>query len=320
MGKSIDLIFKKQPSIMATAFFALLERSSKFAAAKPFPQITARQIAVTIDRKKLDEFNRICGIRNSDKLPVIYPFALIYPLLQRILAHKASPLSLFVVLNSRMQAQQHRAIGIDETLDIYCSIAGHRIREKGLEMDIASIVKSGGFAVWENIQTFYYRGKFGTPDENYQPPHCEDIPVPDADETARWFLPVGIGHSFSKVCGDGNPIHYWKAYARLLGFKRDFAQPLLVIGSALTHLLQPDSDHAISLDISLKAPVYYGNTVILKSAAITDINSKANFGNISQQANDSKRFDILCGNNPLPCICGTLKTFSKQGMVNEANK
>lgn len=289
MTTSKELNFHKRPSMMATAFLALLNRSSKFDAAKPFPKITARQNAVTIDKKKVFEFNRICGIKSSDKLAEIYPFALIYPLLQRIFAQKEAPLSLFVILNNRMQAWQHRAIGIEETLDISCSIASHRIREKGLEMDMASVVKSKGITVWESIQTFYYRGKFGQPDENYTPPHCEDIPVPDTNETARWFLPPGIGHSFSKVCGDGNPIHYWKAYARLLGFKRDFAQPLLVIGSALTNLRNINHDSAVSLDISLKAPVYYGNTIILKSALI----------------NDFIRFDILCGDNPLPCICGS---------------
>jgi hypothetical protein len=290
MATSIDLNIKKRPSIAATAFLALLGRSSKFDTKKPFPQITAQQNSVKIDRKQLSEFSRICSIKNSDKLPAIYPFALIYPLLQRILARKEAPLSLFVVLNSRMQALQSRSIGIDEQLDIYCSIAGHRLREKGLEMDIASVIKSAGIPVWENTQTFYYRGKFGAPDENYQPPLFEEIP--DAAETARWFLPAGIGHGFSKVSGDGNPIHYWKTYARLLGFKRDFAQPLLVLGTSLTHLLKPDDD-MVSLDVTLKAPVYYGNTLILKSAAI----------------NDYIRFDILCGDNPLPCICGKLKSL-----------
>jgi hypothetical protein len=290
MATSIDLYIKKRPSITATAFLALLGRSSKFDAEKPFPRITAQQNAVTIDREQLSEFSRICGIKNSDKLPVIYPFALIYPLLQRILARKEAPLSLFVVLNSRMQAVQNRAIGIDEQLDIYCSIAGHRLREKGLEMDIASVIKSAGIPVWENTQTFYYRGQFGNPDENYQPPRFEEIP--DAGETARWFLPAGVGHRFSKVSGDGNPIHFWKTYARLLGFKRDFAQPLLVLGTSLTHLLK-QGDDIVSLDITLKAPVYYGNMIILKSAAI----------------NDFIRFDVLCGDNPLPCICGKLKSL-----------
>jgi len=292
MVASIDLYIKKRPSITATAFLALLGRSSKFDVEKPFPKITAQQNAVKIDRKQLSEFSRICGIKNSDKLPVIYPFALIYPLLQRILARKEAPLSLFVVLNSRMQALQRRAIGMDEQFDIYCSIAGHRLREKGLEMDIASVIKSAGVPVWENTQTFYYRGQFGKPDENYQPPRFEEIP--DAKETARWFLPAGVGRSFSKVSGDGNPIHFWKTYARLLGFKRDFAQPLLVLGTSLAHLLKPDDD-IVSLDIILKAPVYYGNTIILKSAAI----------------NDFIRFDVLCGDNPLPCICGKLKYLSE---------
>jgi acyl dehydratase len=295
MGKPSELIFRKQPSMITTALLALLNRNSKFDVAEPFPQITAHQNTVTIDRKKLSEFNRICGIKASNKLPVIYPFALIYPLLQRIFAQKDAPLSLFVVLNNRMQVLQHRAIGIEETLDITSSITGHRIREKGLEMDIASVVKSSGITAWENIQTFYYRGQFGAPDENYQPPHCEDIPIPDAAETARWFLPAGIGHRFSKVCGDGNPIHYWKTYAHLLGFKRDFAQPLLVIGGALTHLLKSDEEGSVSLDISLKGPVYYENTVILKSTVL----------------NGSKRFDILCGDNPLPSICGSETQISK---------
>jgi hypothetical protein len=301
MATSIDLIFKKRPSIMATVFFALLGRSSTFDAKKPFPQITAQQKAVTVDGNMLSEFNRICGIKNSGTLPMIYPFALIYPLLQRILARKEAPLSLFVVLNNRMQTLQHREIGIDETLDIYCSTAGHRLREKGLEMDIASVVKSNGIAVWENIQTFYYRGKFDVPDENYQPPQFEEIP--DANETARWFLPAGIGRIFSKVSGDGNPIHYFKTYARLFGFQRDFAQPLLVLGSGLTHLLQNGSDNTISLDIVLKAPIYYENNIILKSSPINDIT----------------RFDIYMKSNPLPCICGKLKTYPKKGMANETN-
>jgi hypothetical protein len=286
MGKSIDLIFTKEPSMKATALLALLGRSSGFDPGKPFPQITARQNAVDIDREKLAEFNIICKIENGDTLPAIYPFALIYPLLQRMLAHKDAPLSLFQVLNSRMQVLQHRCIGVGETLDLFCAIAGHRLREKGLEMDIVSVVKSNGIAVWENIQTFYYRGKFGAPDKNYMAPHCEDIP--EAKESARWYLPAGLGHRFSKVCGDGNPLHYWKAYARLFGFKRDFAQPLLVLGTALEHLPKSDND-MVSLDISLKAPIYYENNIILKSSALNNVT----------------RFDIYMDGNDLPCICGS---------------
>ncbi len=273
----------------ATAFLAFLGRSSKFDAGNPFPRIQAQHNGVVIDKSQLAEFSSLCGTENTDKLPVIFPFTLIYPLLQRILAHKAAPLSLFQVLNSRIQVLQYRRIGIDETLDLSCAIAGHRLREKGLEMDIASVVKSSGTTVWENTQTFYYRGKFGTPDNGYQPPQFQSIP--NAQETARWLLPGGIGRRFSKVSGDGNPIHYWKSYARLFGFRRDFAQPLLVIGSSLKYLIKPGYENAIALDIALKAPIYYDCNIILKS----------------KQDKGAKFFDIYMEENPLPCICGQLK-------------
>lgn len=273
----------------ATAFLAFLNRSSKFDAGEPFPQITARYNGVVIDKARLAEFSSLCGTENSDKLPVIFPFTLIYPLLQRILAHRAAPLSLFQVLNSRMQVLQYRRIGINESLDLSCQIAGHRLREKGLEMDIASVVKSSGTTVWENTQTFYYRGKFGMPDNDYTPPQFKSIP--NAPETARWFLQGGIGRRFSRVSGDGNPLHYWKLYARLFGFKRDFVQPLLILGSSLKYLLKSSNENAIALDIVLKAPIYYESNIILKS----------------EQDNDAKLFDIYMEENPLPCICGKLK-------------
>jgi hypothetical protein len=291
MGQSIELNFKKRPSMGATVFFALLGRGSHFDVTKPFPQIAARQHRVTIDKERLAEFCTICGIKGSNKLPVIFPFTLIYPLLLRILAHRAAPLSLFQVLNSRMQVLQYREIGIDETLDLYCEIVGHRLREKGLEMDIASVVKIAGVPVWKNTQTFYYRGKFGKPDNNFEPPQYKSIP--DAPEAARWFLPGGIGRRFSKLSGDGNPLHYWKRYARLLGFQRDFAQPLLILGSSLKYLCPADDENAVVLDIALKAPVYYESNIILKS----------------EQDNDAQRFDIYMEEDPLPCICGKLKFF-----------
>lgn len=273
----------------ATAFLALFGRSSSFDPDKPFPQIVAKQKGVTIDKEQLAEFRCICGIESSDQLPVIFPFTLIYPLLQRILAHRAAPLSLFQVLNSRMQVWQYRDIGINETLDLHCEIAGHRLREKGLEMDIVSVVKSAGEPVWKNTQTFYYRGKFDKPDKDYQPPQFQSIA--DAAPAARWFLPAGIGYRFSQVSGDGNPLHYWKRYARLFGFQRDFAQPLLILGSSMKYLRQVDDERAVMLDIALKAPIYYESNIILKS----------------EQDNDVLRFDIYMEGNALPCICGKLK-------------
>jgi hypothetical protein len=272
--KSIDFYFKKRPSMAATAFVALLGRSAKFDAAKPFPAITARQTGIALNKNTLAQFNKFCGINNGDTLSVVYPLTLIYPLVQRILAQRAAPLSLFAVLNNRMQVTQHRGIDADEILDISCKIAGA--------------------TVWENILTFYYRGKFGEPDPGYIPPQFD--PLPTTADIASWFLPEGTGRSFARISGDGNPLHYWGAYARLFGFKRDFAQPLMVLGSSLGRLLSDSDKNAVMLDIALKAPVYYESNIILKSAPVNDV----------------KRFDIYCAEDPLPCISGKFKYLKNE--------
>lgn len=287
--ESIVLNFNKRPSLYATVFHALLGRSSEFRADKPLPKITVRQPGITIDGKNLFEFNKICKINTGSEIPITYPFCLVYPLTQRLLARKEAPLSLFQVLNSRMRILQHRPISSGEKLDISCTSSGIRLREKGLEMDVECTLKSAAETVWENTQTFYYRGNFGPPDTNYTPPQFP--PIPEAPESARWFLGGGIGWRFSRISGDGNPIHYSRIYARLLGFRRDFVQPLVLIGSSLQHLLTNDGHGPLALDIALKAPVYYENNIILKTAC----------------SGDSLRFDICVEGNPLPCICGLLK-------------
>ncbi len=290
MPASIDLTFHKKPSMFVTAFRALLGRRSKFDAQKYLPIITVSRDGIVPDKEQLARFNKVCQIKNSDRLPLIYLLTYIYPLVQIMLARKEAPLSLFVVLNSQMQIVQHRHIGLDEKLDVYCELAHHRIVEKGLEIEIKSFVKIAAEKVWENTLTFYYRGKFGSPDSVYTPLQFESIP--DAPEVARWFLPGNIGYSFAGISGDGNPIHYLRPYARLLGFKRDFAQPLLVLAGSLERLLQDSSEKSFCLDIAFKGPLYYENNVILKSALASGI----------------KRFDIYEEGNPRPCICGTFKT------------
>jgi hypothetical protein len=193
------------------------------------------------------------------------------------------------ILNTRMEIIQHRPIGLTESFDVFCKLAEHRLVEKGLEVDIHCVVLIAAKIVWECTITFYYRGNFGTPDTTFRPPQLEAIP--DAKEVARWFLPAGIGFAFARLSGDGNPLHFWKLYARMSGFQRDFAQPLLVLSETLAHLEKKHPAERICLDIAFKGPVYYESNVILKSL----------------ENGHAERFDIYCEGNPRPCICGNLQ-------------
>ncbi len=290
MPSTICLNYYKRPGSILPAILALFGRSKNFYPEKPLPKITAKWENIKIDNDRLSEFNRICQIKNSEYLSLIFPFTLVYPVLQRILSHKAAPLSMFKVLNSRIQIFQYRNIGINETLSVHSELTGYRIRPKGLEIDIQSAVNSDGKTAWKNIQTFYYKGRFGAPDQNYSPPNFN--PIADPGRLFSWFLPEGLGYSFAKISGDGNPIHYSKIWARMLGFERDFAQPLLILANSVERLTNQGIEDKTGLDAMLKGQVYYEKNIIVKGTT----------------NDDDARFDIYCEGNPLPSICGKLQT------------
>ena len=287
---TVNLSYHKRPSTVWTVLLALWGRSTCYDHDQPKPLITATRNNIEIDKDHLEEFSKICEIRRGTTLPLMYPFTMIYPLLQRILAHKQAPFSMFRVLNSRIQVFQRRPIQLDSKLNITCCLERHRIREKGLEIEIVCTIDSAGEALWANTQTFFYKGKFGPPDGNYNPPSFN--PIPDAEKVAKWYLPASNRMRFAYLSGDGNAIHYLKPYARLYGFKRDFAQPIMVLARAVEQLLEGRSaKKTVKLDLILKGQFYYKKMITLKAS----------------QIREHTRFDIYCEGNPLPCFYGALQ-------------
>ncbi len=288
MPSSIDLNFKKAPTFFTIASAAINSRSVSFDPQKPLFPINARRDGIIPNPIRLHQFARICGIETNDKFPLVYPLTFIYPMVQVMLARREMPLLLSKMLNTRTKIVQHRNIDVNESFDAFCKLAGYRLVEKGVEIDVYCTVKIAGEIVWECTITFYYRGLFKTPDSVFVSPAMETIP--DAPEIARWYLPSGNGIAFARLSGDFNPLHYWTWYAKLSGFKRSFAQPLLVLAETLSRLEKRHPAGTFRLDIAFKGPVYYKSNVILKSV----------------KSGHSERFDIYCEDNPRPCICGNL--------------
>ncbi|MFC1820909.1 hypothetical protein ACFLZG_07505 [Thermodesulfobacteriota bacterium] len=290
--KAINLHYKKRPSLFKNishiVILAIWRSRKKFQGVDSVPRITATLDGFVIDQKHLYEFNKICEIKNSNEISLIYPMTLVFPLIQRMLGLKEAPLSVFNVLGKRLQIEQYRKISIGDELDIHCETTGLRIVPKGLEFYISAIIQTAGTAIWKATETFFYRGNFGDVAETYE--HSQLNSIPDAEEIMRWYLPEGLGFRFVKITGDGNGIHYSKQYARLLGFERDFAQPFLVLGNSINRLLDSNKEDAISLDVALKGPLYYERDIIIKGI----LNNNAN------------QFEIYNEGNERPCMVGII--------------
>jgi len=281
----IILYFHRRPNTLMSIALALCGISTHFKMGDPVPKIKAVWEDMKIDAGHLKDFGEVCGLPpHGEFLYPLYPLTFIYPLILRILGHRRAPLSVFRMLNTKLSVTSHRRIGVHEPLTITCETGSLRIVPKGLELDLASSVQTDHETVWESLHTFYYRGKFGEANgPNLDQP--EVPPIAEPKTSVSWYLPDGIGFRFARISGDANGIHYSSSYARLYGFKRDFAQPLLILSKSLSCFsdFDPSRFHLLAL---LKGPVYYKSNVCLKG-----ISSGARI-----------RFDIYCENNPKPSL------------------
>lgn len=289
MKPAIILNYKKIPMLffLRAPFYGLWGQSSVFQGKESIPAISVSVEGMKIDKAHLSGFNEICDVTDRDEISLIYPITLVFPFFQKILSMKQAPLSMFNTLGKHLKISRYRQIGVDESLDIVCEISDLHLVPKGLELVLNAVIKAAGEVVWTATETFFYRGDFGDPDTNVENIAFE--PIPHAKVIAKWFLPGGNGFRFARISGDGNGIHYSKLYARLFGFKRDFAQPFLILGSAIRHVIDNDDRNVpISLSVAIKGQFYYEKDVVIKGA----------------QMHGANRFDIYSQGNERPCMSG----------------
>ncbi|MBP1711398.1 MAG: dehydratase [Deltaproteobacteria bacterium] len=286
--KNVILNFNKKPSDILTLLQAFNSRKSRFNPDEAVPEIHVIRSGYRINSEQLNSFQTICGIPPTRHLHILYPFTLVYPYLMRILCRREMPFSQFKILNTRNHILMFRPIKPDEQLHLDCYNSVVRIIPKGLECDFKAEIFAGTEKVWENTITYFVPGKFGYTDQSYTQHRLEPIENPCIAK--EWFLEAKNRFKFGRVSGDTNGIHYSSIYARMLGFKRDFAQPIRVIAACVSHLRDQAADKPAELDFLLKGPVYYENMLTLKNQKIGHV----------------ERFDLYCSGNEKPCIMGRL--------------
>lgn len=289
--EEITKIFSESPSALYTLWKAFRSRKNRYSAGEEYPVIHASRPGFMINETHMKDFDELCDISQFDFPHMLYPFTLAYPYIMRVMCAKKMPASLFKVLNTRNSAIMHRRIRPGERLDIDCYNSALRIVSRGLEIDVKSVISSGEQTIWENIMTFYYPGNFGPADASYSTPRLD--PITDAPVIKEWYLPAKHRFRFARISGDTNGIHYVSFYARMMGFKRDFAQPIRVVAKCVSSLPGVEWAVPMRLDFHLKGPVYYESALILK-------NIRTENGN---------RFDLYCSGNDKPVISGILHTL-----------
>ncbi|MFO7817780.1 MAG: hypothetical protein R6V39_08900 [Desulfovibrionales bacterium] len=288
MGSSKHLEFYRKPSMARTLWQGAMKRGAPFPDADLSKDVSVSWRDIRVPEKHLKAFCRICDIEQDNVLPVFYPFTYVYPCMLRLASLETFPVSMFKMLNTRSRVTAPLKLSVDERLNVDCRISGYRYVTKGMEIDLHAVVSTNNQAAWESIRTFFVRTPKGNTDETSSRTGMQAI---DNGQTiAQWYLPAKERFRFARICGDSNGIHYSKWYARLLGFRRDFAQPLRIISKAIENLPLPKRESGMIIDIDYKGPVYYNHHIQLK------------YG----KTENAEMFDVYCQNNPRPCIAAAI--------------
>lgn len=286
MESATHFRFSRRPS-QASLFVTAVRNSRPLR--RPPAQARAMRASwhgLHIDQSHLNAFNAACGMAAQAEVSILYPMTWAYPLLLRMLSDRAAPMPLFHALNTKMEITQHRPLSMEDRFDLDLAVTGVRRLDKGLEMDIHVAVRHGADLAWESVMTFYYRGRFDAPLDAAPPDALARIA--EVGTSHEWAIPPKGAFRFGRLCGDTNPLHYGKFYAKAFGFERDFAQPLRVLGQALHRIGPLAAPFPIRLVARLKAPVYYERALKMPVADL----------------GHGRRFDIYCSPNDRPSICG----------------
>lgn len=264
MSQSLQTTFLNRPSTIVYMARALVP-SPGLGRTRGFPRIRLVWKNARVAPQALSAYIRLTGLRHGRDLPLLFPHVFGFRLQMALLTQRAFPLPIWNALQIRNHLLQHRPLRADESLELETRVAGHRILEKGAEVDLYSTVRCADQLAWESLNTFYYRGRFGEPCTASALARAPDI---NAEEVARWRATGGSGWRFGGLTGDFNGIHWSDLYARTFGFRRAFHHPQRVLGQCLAHLPATASaaESSQRLDAWLRGPVYYDSEVALRTA------------------------------------------------------
>ena len=227
---------------------------------------TVLRRSVAIDRGHLAAYDRVCGFRFGDALPVPYLHVLGFAQQIELMASRSFPFALPGLVHVRNVITTHRPVDAAETLAI--SVHAQRLRShpKGAQVDLVTAVDAAGERVFDGRSTYFARGASAPLDEADEP---GPQPFDDGPPDATWRVDGGTGRRYAGVSGDVNPIHLSPLAAKAFGFPRAIAHGMWTAAHALASL-DGRLPGALTWDVEFGKPLLLPSTVELRTKRIDD--------------------------------------------------
>lgn len=248
-----------EPNIPALFAHAALRYARPGNRPKTLPADGVARSGVTVDATALADYDRVCGFRLSDELPITYPHVLVFGLQVAIMAAADFPFPMVGLVHVANRITRYRAVRAGEPLVLTSRADNLRPHERGTQFDLISEVLADGERVWCETSTYLRRGGGGGE-------RGERVSSPPAAPSAVWRVPADIGRRYAEVSGDRNPIHLHPLTARLFGFRGAIAHGMWSMTRCLA-FFEGRLPAASCVDVRFKLPILLPATVALTTDA-----------------------------------------------------
>lgn len=250
------------PALLPLYGKAILPKKSISGAEITLPKLSAELLCAHTSNDDLSQYERVCGFRPSNHIPITWPHILAFPLHLKLLTEKAFPLPLLGLVHLRNTITQHRAIGTGEALKLHVCLGEQERTSRGIEFGMITTASSAGTVVWEETSTMLFRQSEQRAEsaEKKAPPALEQYP-----NTTEMKAPESIGRQYANVSGDSNPIHMHALSAKIFGFPRAIAHGMWSKAHALAIMEQQDEWRSgpVKVDCQFKKPLFLPGTAQL---------------------------------------------------------
>lgn len=222
-----------------------------------------------LDLAKINQFKTICGYGSSqetDKAPAVpapYIQTLFIGVLSRFISSSYFPINPMGLIQVGQSFELKRPIGLEESLNLYCSLLDMTQTEKGIHtrfhLEATSSIKSRGEVVWQGISTYFTRAKAMPKTKKKKNP--EETPL-EVVETIQ--VPRNTGLKYAAVSGDYNPHHLYGWTAKFIGFKQPIAHGMWSLARAGASLEKRFGyPPTFQIQGSLKLPIFMPAAITL---------------------------------------------------------
>lgn len=208
------------PSLAGEYWRAFAHSKPGLAHDQAIPRHTLEVAATQVDLSALARYRAFVG--SSEEFPLAYAYVLAQPAHFHLINQPDFPVRCVGLVHAENRIVRHADIDLSQPLALTVAVTGDRVRRRGREFNLRTLISQGGQTVIEMDSGTFTRVR-GAPRDGGAAAEAPAAVVTAGARIVELRFAAHFGRRYARVSGDYNPIHLAGWLARPFGFRRAIA-------------------------------------------------------------------------------------------------